>query len=234
MNIGTNVTGITIPQGAVKNIKRGAEMLWQDGGLPTVFQRCEYIESHGTEWIDTKKILQENDDIKITANITIENNKGIFGSENFLFFVFIYGKNYFRIRYGDTGSADFDPTGWTATLGTWHSYQSVGKDSYLDGTFTGSAVKPFVLQTVPAYLFTANASSPVYSGKVKMKLAGFEWKRDNVHLIHFIPCYLKTAWNGIPAGTIGLYDRCGSISNNGTPFYTNEGAGTFTKGNDIL
>ena len=55
----------------------------------------------------------------------------------------------------------------------------------------------------------------------------------NTIVRNLVPCYLKTAWNGIPAGTIGLYDLCGSLSSNGTPFYTNAGTGAFTKGPDV-
>ena len=55
-----------------------------------------------------------------------------------------------------------------------------------------------------------------------------------IYHISMQPCYVKTGktfkdikGNTCPAGTIGMYD----IINN--DFYTNDGDGTFTKGNDI-
>ena len=46
--------------------------------------------------------------------------------------------------------------------------------------------------------------------------------------MHLISCYRKSD------GVIGMYDLCGTLnSNTGTPFYINEGAGTFLKGADV-
>lgn len=59
--------------------------------------------------------------------------------------------------------------------------------------------------------------SATFSGKIKYYIQ----KRNGEEIVHLIPCYRKSD------NEIGMYDTVTQT------FYTNQGSGTFTKGNDV-
>lgn len=77
------------------------------------------------------------------------------------------------------------------------------------------------------FLFTLNGSGAEYSMNGKIYEA--EAYLNNILIRYFVPCYRKYD------SVIGMYDLCGSIHpGTGTPFYTNGGQGSFSKGDDVL
>lgn len=233
MNIGTNVTGITIPEGTAKNIKRGTELLWQDGGLPTAFQRCEYIESHGTEYINTGFIPGTSFDfsVEMTCKVNyMEGWRSLFGAYNWQLFTFSASSFAYICEYG--------PGAFSTINSLYQDFQKVRAEKnsiYLNDEVAYSYDwKVGSTQSRAIYLLHSNAGR-FNNGPIAAKLKETVIKNilSGEKSREYIPCYLKTDWNGIPAGTIGLYDICGSLSANGTPFYTNEGTGAFTKGPDV-
>lgn len=230
MNIDTSVVGITIPQGAAKNIKRSTEMLWQDGGLPTAFQRCEYIESHGTEAILLSHSPLDTDEVGISYfDLTSKSSQqSLFGVYDGINFVFA-AMNASTLRIFVGGAVNIDR--YTDHASVYFSYKN-GK-ARIFGDLSVQEISYDRLPSSNIALFTQWNKTYFSTAKASYKLEKFYGKLDGNYVYHLIPCYLKTAWNGIPAGTIGLYDLCGSISSNGTPFYTNEGTGAFTKGPDV-
>lgn len=49
----SQVTALTIPEGNVKQVSVNGVVLWRKGLLPSGYTQLEYIESTGTQWIDT-------------------------------------------------------------------------------------------------------------------------------------------------------------------------------------
>ena len=49
----SQVTALTIPEGNVKQVSANGVVLWKKSSLPSDYTQLEYIESTGTQWIDT-------------------------------------------------------------------------------------------------------------------------------------------------------------------------------------
>ena len=49
----SQVTALTIPEGSVKQVSVNGVVLWKKGSSPSDYTQLEYIESTGTQWIDT-------------------------------------------------------------------------------------------------------------------------------------------------------------------------------------
>ena len=236
----------------MKNIKRGTEMLWQDGGLPTAFQRCEYIESHGNEWINLGIKGNSENSYQLTYQMTSEMNAAIFGSRNKSLYyagpILSYTltgipSNSVAVFCGNGVSIADDDTN---NLGAWGGKNDLFKHTILFAPTEGVALldnnsptyhpttSDAFITDYDLYLFCNNVAG-TRSASQKMKFYQLTIKSHSRALMNdFISCYLKTDWNGIPAGTIGVYDLCGSLYSNGTPFYTNAGDGAFTKGPDVV
>ena len=78
-----NVKSIFIPEGEVLNIKRGAELLWQNVVAP-LYTELEYIESTGTQWIDTGTTINTStDEVELVFQCTESNvYKWFFGEHD--------------------------------------------------------------------------------------------------------------------------------------------------------
>ena len=178
--------------------------------LPDDFQQVEYIESTGTQYIDTKVIPNGNEytveiDFQITKNL---NNTWLFGTD----------KLECGIYYGRL---------WNSET-TGFSYSST---NILD-RMTGYSKKN-ILDTKSFRLFARNfigLTSETRPACVKIFSAKI-FENDKI-IRYFIPCYCIT--NVIDVyeekctdGTRGMYDI---VENK---FYTNEGSETFIKGNDV-
>ena len=237
---------ITINGKDVDRLTDATGTAWSKLGamLPTAFQRCEYVESHGTEWIDTKLNYHNNHEfdevrIKCQMNRYAYNLTAVFGvsqtnasyTNDFVItapsnnsFCWIIGSSMNTILSSPIGKT----VEFLAKYANSHKKLIVNGQTVVDADYS---------YTFASYAGTATLFSNRLGQSVYHFWDGYVWNAEiylnGVPVRRYVPCYLKTAWNGIPAGTIGMYDLCGSISSNGTPFYTNEGTGTFTKGPDV-
>lgn len=57
----SQVTALTIPEGSVKQVSVNGVVLWKKGLLPSGYTQLEYVESTGTQWIDTGIATTNND-----------------------------------------------------------------------------------------------------------------------------------------------------------------------------
>ena len=57
----SQVTSLTIPEGSVKQVSVNGVVLWKKGPSPSDYTQLEYIESTGTQWIDTGIATNNND-----------------------------------------------------------------------------------------------------------------------------------------------------------------------------
>ena len=77
-----NAKSIVIPEGEVAVIARGNEILWEKYVAPA-YTELEYIESTGTQWINTGVKLTSNHSVEIDYQFAsipkIGDRKGLFG-----------------------------------------------------------------------------------------------------------------------------------------------------------
>lgn len=195
------------------------------GDLPDIYQKVEYIESTGTQYIDTlinpanKKIGAILD---FQFNSVVNSKAGVFGSyktdgtDNIQFTVYtskwrikinsvaIYGDNYDTqrhiVRLNMPGGTKIDDVIINATQYT------------IDKTNTSNL-----------YLCACNydVSNETTNYSLKGKLYSAKIYDDKTLIRDYVPCYK------IADGEIGLYDLVED------KFYVNSGTGIFKKGKDI-
>ena len=188
-----------------------------------IYQPVEYIESTGTQYINTAIVA---DGIDIRFKHTNLDNNCIFGSDNNDYSSTTwkrFGENlyndYFQIMYGngDTSFANIIPEDTN-----WHTVQSGKKfstiifdniDRELDLTSANAGA-------VDMFLFALNNGREA-AQKVMGSISHCKLYQGTVLVRDFQPVY------NIFTGEIGLFDK---VNNK---FYGNAGTGTFLKGADV-
>lgn len=195
------------------------------GKLPDTYQQVEYIESTGTQYIDTG----------ITPDTTLEFDTTFNTSNNF---------SQETIRYGCIFGSRISSAKADVQLTTYSEFGYKGTirwgNNYGDNAWLSNNVKinaklknnmyyvdntEIRSTTIEAsndyniYIFALNQSgTAIQHGKLKLHTFKL-WKND-VLVRDFIPCYRKSD------NVIGLYDL---VTNT---FFTNAGTGIFLKGSD--
>lgn len=188
--------------------------------LPSGYKKLEYIQSSGTQYINTGFNPNQNTRVVVDAkplSVTQKQLWCIFGVRTSVFFE-LYKASTSNMRltflYGSTYTQGFDSLDYTKR----HTFEINKNTATVDGTTLTYSAQTFQ-QAYPLFLFASNntgkaggiAAAELYSAKVY----------DNGTLIrNFIPC--KNA-----SGVIGLWDDVNSV------FYQNAGSGTFTAGPEI-
>lgn len=243
------VREVTIPEGTVIKIKKGAAVIWERPGLlPPAYQQVEYIETNGNQYIDTGVLASNyNNGISYMFKGNITKFKASNGV-NYLFGAINDSK-----RSGNAAINTQHTTNYPCRfiIGSQsalrmgivdHVYPQPGEDFELrafgnpnfpnDTEFScvinelyyrgvNSAYSgASAMPDVNIYLFWINGTTS--ASQYYGKLYSFIMDAaDGTPLRNFVPCYRKTD------GEIGLYDLIEGI------FYTNQGSGTFSKGADI-
>lgn len=193
-------------------------------GLPSGYKQLEYIESSGTQYIDTGvRVMPENYQ-QLKMSVTCEKIGQGSGASNWLvdgsnvanayFYTGVYNGKYY---YG-CGTTDHD-TGIAAASGKQTFTLDIPSAKFtVSNAVDVSISTEAVTASASLYLFGFNYNpvrcyaEKIYSCQI---YTGATLVRD------FIPC--KTA-----SGVIGLYDTVGR------QFYANAGTGTFTAGPEII
>lgn len=191
----------------------------------TSYTELTYIESTGTQWINTGVLPTNNTkvdlDFSFTSN-TVSNKTWVFGSRETWqskgFYFGVASDTMGRGWWGQYGSANTGEL--SARSDTNRHILSFSKNVYLDGvlvkTFTDNLTTPYaniaLFGSFEGSVTTASASS--------QRIYGCKIYENNVLIKDFIP--VKD-----PNNVVCLYDK---ISN--TYFY-NEGSGTFIAGGEV-
>lgn len=195
--------------------------------LPEGYAEVEYIQSSGTQYIDTN--ISEFQDLSIDCDIefTEENSKSMSvfiasrkQSSTYLFFgLDTSTDNEIRCLYA-TGRYIFGPIisnkRYHCKVKTGEREFSVNDDKFIASTtFTTSYNSMFIFATHNAYSDSATSFS-------KMRLYSFDITRDSdgEYIRQYIPCI-------DPSGIIGLYDLAEK------KFCSNSGTGSFTAGPEV-
>lgn len=204
--------------------------------LPKEYQCVNWLESTGTQYIDTNYKWTHPISFKIRAQKT--------GSEQTYVFGAVGTTTSTNIQYGGRLSLNANNglgTQFTAQ-GYYNQYQGftyvkVGDWCEVElecGSVTiNGTTKTFTANNKSSdfniVLFGLNDAGTVKSSLVRV--SSFQIYTGDVEPVivrNLIPCYRKSD------GVVGMYDQCGSICPlTGTPFYINAGTGEFLKGDDV-
>jgi len=209
--------------------------------LPANYQRVEYIESSGTQYIDTGKNIDLADDIELTFSV---NTNSYSNAAKFRIFGAQSGNNIFQmnmlVNVGclnifkksiSTVAAGYTylqyPNSSTAlTNGTIYTVKTNGLTILVNGTTLGTLAQSVTTGEISNSAMTIfarrNAGTVDSIADCGMKCYGFKrWDGNGSLVQNLIPCYRKSD------GVIGMYDLVSAT------FFTNSGTGTFIKGADI-
>lgn len=212
----TTVKAISIPEGDVKVISRNGTVLWKAGRLPGAYQEVEYIQSTGTQYIDTGFSPNGATGVEISlGNVTV--NGVLFGAYNSTWTTG-YGMycnanlNFWYHYYSNSQISFTPPTNFIMKFEKGKTIiNGVQKASISQKTFTVSK---------NLYLFAGNMAGSLEQ-PTQCKLYYAQIYDDGVLRSHYIPCYRRSD------GEIGLYDLVRK------EFKTNQGNGTFIKGGNV-
>ena len=210
--------------------------------LPLDYQELEYIETNGTQYIDTGVIPAADKAYIFRAKVTLEsvnsNSFSIMGigagtgdvapsGYRFIPYGFrtLSGANRFYFGYGTT-STECGNGHWT--LGAVNNIESVLSSANRKLTVNGSVqLEETTAETLPEYNVSLKFPAYTYGGQPNSgystagKIYSLCIDIDGKPARNFIPCYRKSD------NVAGLFDTVNGV------FYTNAGTGEFTKGAEV-
>ena len=180
--------------------------------LPSGYTQIEYIESSGTQYIDTG--FKPNQDTRVQVKYSYSSEGFILGAET------AWKSNSYDIHdklvaYNNT-SVNFSSANPTNTV----IEADFNKNSYSDSNGkTASLTYATFSSGLNLYLFGSNRGGTLNEGMTG-KIYSCKIYDNGTLVRYFIPCKNSS-------GTVGMYDVV-----NGT-FYLNSGSGTFTAGSEL-
>ena len=191
--------------------------------IPANYQQVEYIESTGTQYIDTGVIA--NSTMKIDLKCRCLESSFVFGSRSSASSGYsgltFESNNPVNVRWGNSILVNDDQyvvnQDYIVHIENGNSSinNKSSQTSYGDSFFNGNI-----------YLFAINNNSTSSSINLsqygKNRIYYFKIYDGNNEIRNFVPCYRKS--DNKP----GLYDLVNNV------FYTNQGTGDFTKGDDVV
>lgn len=184
--------------------------------LPAGYKRLLYIESTGTQWVDTGFVPTATS--KIIAEVQYKNlsaaeYSGLYVS-GYPYLMFGIGNSVWEYYIGTAGVATTTPV--TAQR-TTVVLDVPRKGATYGGNFTGTPELTFGTHTLTMPIFTLRQGQNSFRNYSNMKLFSYKIYNANALVRNFIPCTND-------AGEIGLYDTVGG------QFYGNSGTGVFIAG----
>lgn len=222
-----NSTNINITKTAMvkcNNIVEGSSNVKFIGG----YTQLEYIESSGTQYIDTGHSVTNLTDVDITYALT-----------SWSAVADIWGVTYpshydysYLIRYNSSTAvmvhkgASSAQSSSSVSLNTKINIRTdtLNNRYFIDNVLGNHNLVSMTSQNYNAFIFASNIGSTystVYYGRSKAKLYNCKMYENNVLVRDFIPVKRNSD------NVLGLYDLVNRV------FYTNSGSGTFTAGPEI-
>lgn len=193
--------------------------------LPPQYQQVEYIQSSGTQYINTDVSLYDVEDHKIILDIApteFYNYNIIWGStydaDTFEGWVHVDGllaMRYNYIRYGSDNTIEVNNR-YLIEAGKSNINLSNSIYKKVNGTSYGSNTVNTKITDAKFLLFLSG------SDYGKHKLYSCKLYKSGILVRNFIPCYRKVD------NEIGLYDLVNKV------FYSNAGTGVFLKGDNVV
>lgn len=190
--------------------------------VPNEYQQVDYIESSGTQYINTEIIPYKTTTEVKFAFTTLSNEQSVAGCFN-------DGNNrYYVCAIDASGNLTFRDKNNSVVYNTTpdtniHTviYNDANNYVFLDNQNLGSVSDLANSLINPIALFARKSTNPEGFAKVRIYYCKITNKDTNILQRNYIPCYRKSD------NVIGLYDLVNNV------FYTNAGTGTFTYGNIV-
>lgn len=197
--------------------------------LPSGYTQVDYIQSTGTQYIDTGLFPDSNLKVETKIEVTSTNQDiTVFGSSLTSSGGSSLGGYYHLTPYSNKwyyGANNSEGNGgsYSATVGT--QYEIIFNDEdggiKINGTSIASN-KTFVgINNSTLTIARRGTASNIRFGRFKYFYFKIYNKDTNALVRDYIPCYRNSD------NEVGMYDLVNNV------FYTNAGTGTFTKGNDV-
>lgn len=195
--------------------------------LPKEYQEVEYLESSGTQWIDTGLKANQNTTVEIFFNTAVRTAaQFLFGNRitntRAAFGALLWNSNKIYSEYNNSGN-----------IITTFVYQDktnccvmLSKNKLIINGIVYTTHTPATFQTEGNMsLFGITTQSPSRVFDTSQSLAGKVYYckiyNNNTLVRDFVPCFRKSD------NVIGMYDKVNNT------FYTNAGTGTFIKGKNV-
>ena len=194
--------------------------------LPTGYTQVDYIQSSGTQYIDTE----------LVGNVPLEFS-GEFIPTDLSAYNYLVGSRDGDYRLFGLGIRDtkvpfyvinnsFNDANMSLTENTKYSFKTYLSNGlqrlYINDIIVkGTTFTTTSTNTKNIYLFTLNMNGTPSEQCFIGKLYNFKIKENDVLTRDFIPCYRNSD------NEVGLYDLVNNV------FYTNQGTGVFTYGNVV-
>lgn len=218
LKLGTqNVRGMYLGGQEVKRAYLGSELVFDFGGLPSGYTALEYIQSSGTQYINTG--FKANGNTRLTVDIDILPTNpgvvGVFGGRDGglvnTFSFWEMADTEFRMDYAVKAY-----TISTNTVGRKLIDQNKNVTT-INGMEYSQSASTFQAKT-PLTVFGINENNGIPDERrVKAKLYSCQIYDNGALVRNFVPCKSST-------GAAGLYDMAGR------KFYGNAGTGAFAAG----
>lgn len=184
--------------------------------LPKEYQEVEWIESHGTEYINTGVIGKTGMEVIADLQLTNTSNSYLFG----------YGggsNNRFALSYYSNFTFDYNTKELHTSITSGTERHKVSIKDYtvtVDGIETTGSAENYTTP-YPLFIFARSVDNGTASTYARMRLFSLQIKGSTDLIRDYVPCYRKSD------GEAGLY--C-TVTNE---FYPNLGTGAFTVGLDV-
>lgn len=190
--------------------------------LPAEYQQVEYIESTGTQYIDTGVIMTENIQLELDfqiTQVTDTNREVLTGAwdNNLNGFLFGIRSGYFQYAYAHS---EWNGSSVKADCERHKIIVNKNGNALLDDVVLANVGSKTLNSNTSIYLCNTNIERSWNPG-IKTKIFNAKIYNNSILIRDFIPCYRKSD------NKVGLYDL---VENK---FYTNEGTGDFTSGPDV-
>lgn len=200
-------------------LTRRRGLILPSGGGGVEYQKVEYIESHGAEYINTGYVPTSISEITSITAFTIYTNSQYIGvlqqvSPSYARWHFDTNSNFIEVWRQGTGA---DVT--ISYDNKFHEFYLSDSLVKIDDIHSHTPYRTFQT-TLPFCLFARMRESGT-ANFANARQKDFIAKEGGVEVMHLVPCYRKSD------GVIGMLDEV-----SGT-FFTNEGGGAFTKGADV-
>jgi hypothetical protein len=194
-----------------------------DNRLPSEYQEVEYIESKGEQYINIDKPVN-NFEAEVATTSTETQYIGCFISATVQRCQI--GVSTTRAVYG-IGNDDYSGNygGYDKSIGTgFHKYKITNTKFTMDNVALANYYVTYPTANSGGVLFGRRDTRAITTGLTNtgiMKIKSAKFYNGDTLVFDFVPCYRKVD------GVIGMYDL---VSNT---LYTNDGTGTFLKGENV-
>lgn len=192
--------------------------------IPDAYQQVEYIESTGTQYIDTNYIPNQDTVVNCHINMISYNGNDVFFGQRVAYmdnqyeFVAFNSQYIPQLRYNNQTTGAIQ--GSILSIGD-HYIETSKNGLFIDNNRVGNTLNADTFTCeYSIYLFARNNAGTA-SAFSNIKLYSLKISENNTLIRNFIPCYRKSD------NVIGMYDLVNGV------FYTNQGTGAFEKGNDV-